>query len=138
MGCSSGGELGCASAVILTITQDYRHGVAAGARFVGDHRAEVQNDACSAVCLCRQNCIQGAHIDITTSGREAERGISQIKRYARRIINRERKRLGSRSAHDQFQFHPVAGQALDLNVLQPVTFLCICGRSHKQQECDLC
>ncbi len=77
------------------------HAVAFDARLVGNHRAQVHDDARPAVRFGSENGGQRADVGFLAARVERERGVRQIERDSRRIIDREAHRLGSGAAQAQ-------------------------------------
>ena len=76
----------------------------------GIKRVDIDDQARAAVGFGREHRVDaaGAHVDAARG--EAERGIRQVERDARRLVDGERQRLRRRAAHVQFELHLLTRQ----------------------------
>ena len=98
--------------------QGHDDGVAVDLGRVGHQGVDVDDQARAAVGFGREHGVDaaGAHVDAPRC--ERERGVRQVERDARRLVDGERQGLGRRTVQVQLQLHLLAGQRLHVDGLE--------------------
>ena len=93
-------------------------GVAVDLGGVRQQGVHVDDHARTAVGLGRKHGIDASRAHVDAPRRQGERGVRQVERDARRLVDGERQRLGSRAAQVQFELHLLTRQGLNVDRLE--------------------